>query len=68
MHSEEPTKPIDLTRLNRAQRRMYQKNTGIKVQGRNLPFIKKLHGSYEAYYAKRAEEIKSEEESHGKID
>lgn len=41
-----PTKQIDLTRLSRSERRRFLKQTGHKVPGRNLPFVKGANGIY----------------------
>lgn len=51
---------VDITRLNRTQRRDYQKKTGNKVFGRNLPYIKEIHGNISNYYTLREEEIKKD--------
>lgn len=53
---------IDITRLNRHERRKFQKVTGVPVLGRNLPYIKDLHGSLEDYKAQRAKEIAQDQE------
>ena len=53
---------IDLTRLNRKARRINGAVMGTKIPGRNLPFVKKIHGTVENYNKLRAEEIKKEED------
>lgn len=53
---------IDLTRLNRHARRVNGAIMGEKIMGRNMPFVKKIHGTLENYNKIREEEIKREEE------
>lgn len=59
---EETKQTLDLTRFNRKERRNIRKQTHLTIPGRNLPFVKKLHGTLEDYYAKRELEISKEHE------
>lgn len=49
--------PVDVSRLNRAQRRNFKKRTGLKIMGRNIPYNQDVHKSWELYYKIRDEEI-----------
>ncbi len=60
--TETKTAPIDLTRLNRAKRREMFGGNG-KMLGRNLPYIKALHGSIQNYNELRSSEIEREVEN-----
>ncbi len=51
---------IDATRFNRKERRKIGKNVHAKIPGRNLPYEQKLHHSWPAYNAKRAQELADE--------
>ncbi len=53
-------KKVDLTRLNRHARRVNGAIIGEKIPGRNLPFVKKIHGTVENYNNIRKEEIEKE--------
>lgn len=53
---------VDLTRLSRHERRAYNAVNGTRIAGRNMPFVKKLHGSVEVFNTKRQEEIEADEE------
>lgn len=53
---------VDLSRLNRRQRRAHGKAMGMKIPGRNLPYVKAVHGSWKEYNKLRDEEIKREQE------
>lgn len=57
---QETSKKVDLTRLNRHERRSIQARNGIKIPGRNMPYIKKIHKCFADYYAKRDKEIENE--------
>lgn len=59
----ETSHPVDLSRLSRPERRKYQKRTGIKIMGRNMPYIKKIHGSIEEYNTLRDAEIRRDIEN-----
>lgn len=59
MESGEP-ETVDLSRLNREERRRIGERIKQKIVGRNLPYVQKIHGSYENYYKIRGEEIAQE--------
>lgn len=40
---------IDVSLLNRHQRRAYAARTGVKVVGRNMPFVKAIHKTWDNY-------------------
>jgi len=57
-----PSQIIDLTRLNRAQRRKKGSRIGgMMLPGRNMPFQKKLHGTIQQFNETRAKEIAEEQ-------
>lgn len=56
----EPTKQVDLTRLNRKQRRNIGTQTGNKIMGRNLPYVKSKWLSLEEFNKQREKEIADE--------
>ena len=51
---------VDITRWSRKQRREIKKNSGHTIPGRNLPFIKELHGTIDNYNKLREQEVKNE--------
>lgn len=57
--TKEQKEQIDITRLNRAERRRFP----IKIAGRNLPFVKAIHNTITNYNDLRAKEIESD--NHG---
>jgi len=54
---------VDLSRYPRRDRRRIAKLNGIqKIVGRNLPFVKAVHGTIENYYKLRKEEEQRDQE------
>ena len=53
------TTPIDLTRLNRKDRRKLLRSNNLKIPGRNLPYYK-IFGTISGFYEKRDKEIAAE--------
>jgi hypothetical protein len=47
----------DLTRWNRKDRRDVRAHAHITIPGRNLPFVKAMHGSLEAFNTAREREL-----------
>lgn len=47
----------DLTRWSRKQRREVRQNSGYTIPGRNLPYIKQIHGSLENFNTLRTQEL-----------
>lgn len=56
----EKTERVDISRWNRKARRNAGQQMGGKLMGRNLPYIKTIHGSIENYNALRAKEVEEE--------
>lgn len=56
------TESIDISRLNRAERRNIMKGgkMGYMIRGRNMPFVKKQHGEITSFYGLRDKEIEEE--------
>lgn len=54
------TKPTDLSRWNRAERRKFRAQTKLTIPGRNLPFIKRQHGTISKYNSLREQELSQE--------
>lgn len=53
MPPQEQSSLVDITRWSRADRR---KIKGARVPGRNLPYVKEIHGSLENFNTLRAQE------------
>jgi hypothetical protein len=62
MPPKQPTESVDITRLNRAERRKMMKSgkMPVMIPGRNLPFVKKFHGEITNFYGMRDKELKEE--------
>lgn len=61
MESETKQKEqIDITRLNRAERRRIGSRVHMPIHGRNLPFVKAIHKTVAEYNALRAKEIEAD--------
>jgi hypothetical protein len=63
----ESTKQVDLTRLNRKQRRNIGTQVGSKIMGRNLPYVKSKWLSLEEFNKQRAKEIAEETKAVDKV-
>lgn len=59
--TQAPVKKVDLTRLNRSQRRQILKDIGLRISGRNLPYHKTEGVSLADFYTKREKEIQEDE-------
>lgn len=66
MTPDNRTAPIDLTRLNRADRRNLLRSKGIKVPGRTLPYRKAKGWTHKDYANQLATELKAEEKAREK--
>lgn len=64
MPTEAPQK-LDVTRLNRVERRRMKKNFRVVIPGRNLPYVKSVHKTVENYYALRAKELEQDTKNNG---
>jgi hypothetical protein len=62
MGPQTETKSVDISRLNRKERRNIGRQAKGKLMGRNMPYQKNLHHSVELFNKLRADEI--EEETH----
>lgn len=51
----------DVTRLNRTERRKFK---GIKIPGRNMPYVASVHKSVKAYNVLREKEMIVEQKLH----
>jgi hypothetical protein len=57
---EENNQTVDITRFNRKDRRRLKPQIGVMLQGRNLPFEKKLHKTVANFNEMRLKEIEDE--------
>jgi hypothetical protein len=59
---EAPSTSVDITRLNRKDRRKIMKSDKMSymIPGRQLPFVKKVHGEITSFYELRGKEIQEE--------
>ena len=51
---------VDITRWSRKDRREVKKNSGHTIPGRNLPYVKRIHGPLDNFNTLRAKEIEQE--------
>lgn len=54
---------MDITRMNRKQRRELRQRIHLTIPGRNLPYEKAKHGSLAQYYDLREKEIQADQKA-----
>ena len=68
METTEQTKTIDLTRLNRNERRRIGKQLRGKIMGRNLPYVRSKWVSLEEFKKQREKEIEAEQKANSVVE